>query len=87
MLYLFSFLVGVFITIIIFNKPIKIEINKTLKEEKAEVGKPIATKIEPDPKAIEELNKLKQDAEVYAGIMNEFYGMDVIEDGKGKEKE
>jgi len=87
MLYLFSFLVGVFITIVIFNKPIKIEINKTLKEEKAEVSNPVATKLEPDPKAVEELNKLKQDAEVYAGIMNEFYGMDVIEDGKGKEKE
>ena len=85
MLYLFSFLVGFCVATIIFNKPIKININKTIKEEKAEVSKPVATKIEPDPQAVEELNKAK--AEFYAEVMNEFYGRDVIADGQGKEKE
>jgi hypothetical protein len=85
MLYLFSFIVGFCVATVIFNKPIKIEIKQTYKEEKDKVSIPIPEKPEQESVNDKELNKVKQ--EVYAGIMNEFYGMDVIEDGQGKEKD
>lgn len=83
MLYLFSFLVGALLVLVIVNKPIRIEVKKTIKEEKAEVSKPVAVKVEPVEDIEKELQAVKQ--EVYADVMNEFYGMDVIKDGKEKE--
>lgn len=83
MLYLFSFLVGVLLTIVILNKPIKIEIKKTYKEEKDKVEAPAPVKDDSEHDIEKELQAVKQ--EVYADVMNEFYGMDVIRDGKEKE--